>query len=187
MDWESMSSSPAPRRHSPSPRGLALFAVSEAALAKAETVPGRGYYFDFLEFAKNHAKDMTPSTPCISSIYALDAKLCEIAEEGLEARFARHRKLNAMVHDWVDANGFEHFAAEGYRSVSLTCVANNRDIDIPAWNQILQDDHRLTINGGYGKIKGKTFRISNMGDESEASIQELLNALDASLAKVTHA
>ena len=40
------------------------------------------------------------------------------------------------------------------------------------------------IDGGYGKIKGKTFRISNMGDETEASIGQLLEQLDTLLAEI---
>jgi len=38
------------------------------------------------------------------------------------------------------------------------------------------------IDGGYGKLKGRTFRISNMGDETDGTIAELLAALDATLA-----
>ena len=45
------------------PPGLALFSASKKAMERAATVKGRGYYFDFLEFAKNQAEDMTPSTP----------------------------------------------------------------------------------------------------------------------------
>ena len=40
------------------------------------------------------------------------------------------------------------------------------------------------IDGGYGKIKGTTFRISNMGDETEATMRSLYAALDAALAKL---
>ncbi len=56
------------------PPGLALFSASKKAMERAATVKGRGYYFDFLEFAKNQAEDMTPSTPSISHIYALQSK-----------------------------------------------------------------------------------------------------------------
>lgn len=163
------------------PPGLALFAVSERAMERAKTIPDRGYYFDFVEFAKNQAEDMTPSTPAISLIYALASKLDDIFSEGLEARYARHTKLNGMVHEWVRANGFEFFAPEGYRSVSLTCVKNNREIDVAAWVKTLREKHRIAIDGGYGKIKGKTFRLSNMGDETEESISALLAALDDTL------
>ena len=72
------------------PPGLALFAVSERALERANTIKERGYYFDFVEFARNADQDMTPSTPVIPLIYALRSKLDEIAAEGLEARYERH-------------------------------------------------------------------------------------------------
>ena len=166
------------------PPGLAVFGVSEKALARAGDVDDRGYYFDFLEFLKNHEKNMTPSTPCIALIYGLQAKLNDIAGEGLEKRYARHERLNQMVSDWVVSNGFELLAPEGNRSVTLVCAKNNREIDISKWNSVLQENHQLCINGGYGKLKGKTFRISTMGDETEETITELLSALDATLPKV---
>lgn len=164
------------------PPGLALFSVSERALARAATMTDRGYYFDFVEFAKNQEQDMTPSTPNIPLINALASKLDDIFAEGIANRYARHAALNAQVGDWVKAHGFEFFAPEGCRSLSLTCVKNNRDIDTAAWIKRLREKHRYVIDGGYGKIKGKTFRISNMGDETPESIAKLLAALDDTLA-----
>ena len=163
------------------PPGLALFAVSERAMKRAESIKDRGYYFDFVEFAKNQEQDMTPSTPAISLIYALESKLDDIFSEGIEARHARHAALNAQVHEWVKARGFDFFAPEGRRSLSLTCVKNNRDIDVASWIKRLREKHRFVIDGGYGKLKGKTFRISNMGDETSESIATLLAALDDTL------
>lgn len=125
---------------------------------------------------------MTPSTPSISHIYALESKLGDIFSEGVAARHTRHAQTNAMVHDWVLRNGFEFFAPEGYRSKSLTCVANNRGIDVAGLLAKLKERHGFIIDGGYGKLKGKTFRLSNMGDETVDSINELLAALDDSLA-----
>ncbi len=159
------------------PPGLALFAASERAFERAAKAKDRGYYFDFLEFKKNQEGDMTPSTPSTGHIYALQSKLDDIFTEGVEARHARHARTNALVHDWVKANGFEFFAPEGYRSVTLTCVANNRNVDVAAWIARLKQKHHMVIDGGYGKLKDKTFRISNMGDETEATVGELLHAL----------
>src|SRR4051812_18308575 len=160
------------------PPGLALFAASERAFARAEKVQGRGYYFDFIEFRKNQADDMTPSTPTIPHIYALQSKLEDIFTEGFENRIRRHAETNAMVHDWVRRNGFEFFAPEGYRSPSLTCVANSRNIDVPEFLKRLKEKYGFILDGGYGKLKGKTFRISNMGDETAKTIAELIAALE---------
>src|SRR5213596_4241904 len=68
------------------PPGFSLFSVSEKAFARAGKIANRGFYFDFLEFKKEQAQWMTPSTPSIAHIHALQSKLDEIFEEGLEAR-----------------------------------------------------------------------------------------------------
>jgi aspartate aminotransferase-like enzyme len=159
------------------PPGLSLFSCSEKALARAGTVPDRGYYFDLLEFKKNADEFMTPSTPVIPHLFALRSKLEEIFEEGLPARYERHRKTNQLVHQWVAENGFEFFAKEGFRSVTLTCVRNNREIDTAKFVQRLRNEFGFQIDGGYGKIKGKTFRISNMGDETPDTMRPLLEAM----------
>ncbi|HEY6112189.1 MAG TPA: alanine--glyoxylate aminotransferase family protein, partial [Chthoniobacterales bacterium] len=132
------------------PPGFSLFSVSEKAFARAEKIDNRGYYFDFLEFKKQQAEWMTPSTPSIGHIFALQSKLDEIFEEGLETRYARHARTNALVHDWVRRTGFDFFAEEGYRSKTLTCVANNRGIDILSMVRKLRNKHHVVIDPGYG-------------------------------------
>jgi aspartate aminotransferase-like enzyme len=160
------------------PPGLALFAASAKAFARAAGAPDRGYYFDFLEFKKNQEGDMTPSTPSVGHIYALQSKLDDIFSEGLGTRYGRHARTNAVVHEWVNERGFGFFAPEGFRSLTLTCVANTLGVDVAAWIGRLKERHHFVIDGGYGKLKGQTFRISNMGDETEATMRELLAALD---------
>lgn len=166
------------------PAGAALFAVSEKAYAKAATLKDRGYYFDFLEFKKNQENSMTPTTPSISHFYALQSKLEDILGEGLEARYARHLENAKITRAWAKKHGFNLFPKEGYESISLTCIANNKNIDVSKLISTLKTKHSCTIDGGYGKIKGTSFRISTMGDESTANIQELLGWLDGCLAEI---
>ncbi len=165
------------------PPGLALLSVSKRALDRAATMADRGYYFDFVEFQKNHEAGMTPSTPTISLIYALKSKLEDIKAEGIDNRHARHARLNQQVRDFIFSKGFKLFPKEGYGSVTLNCFANTQNIDLSALNKILKSKHHLVIDGGYGKLKGKTFRISNMGDETDATIASLLQSLESALAE----
>lgn len=166
------------------PPGLSLLTPSKRALARAALCPTRGYYFDLLEFQKNHESGMTPSTPVIPLIYALRSKLDDIKAEGLEARYARHARLNQQVRDWAFAKGFKLFPKEGHGSVTLNCFANTLKVDLPALNKALKAKHGFVIDGGYGKLKGLTFRISNMGDETTETMAALLQALDAVLAEL---
>jgi len=164
------------------PPGLALFALSQKALDRAATVKDRGYYFDFLEFQKNGAESMTPSTPSIAHIYALKSKLEDIFAEGVENRYRRHDENNNIVREWVRSKGLELFPDEKFASKSLTCVKNNKNLDVAAMVKTLKQKHNFLIDGGYGKIRGTTFRLSNMGDETPATMRELLAALDDVLA-----
>jgi len=165
------------------PPGLALLSVSKRALERAAKTEGRGYYFDFVEFQKNHEAGMTPSTPVIPLIYALRSKLDDIKAEGIEKRYARHARLNQAVRDVVFSKGFKLFPKEGYGSVTLNCFANTLNIDLVALNKTLKSKHQLVIDGGYGKLKGKTFRISNMGDETDETIASMLKSFESALAE----
>jgi len=164
------------------PPGLAVFAVSEAAMERAKGTANRGYYFDFIEFAKNDAANNTPTTPAISLLFGLQYMLGEIAKEGFPARKTRHAKTNAMIRAWGAKHGFELFAPEGRRSFALTCFATPEGFDLTGFIKALKTKYNFLINGGYGKIKGTTFRISNMGNETEATMQELIDAMDDVLA-----
>ena len=167
------------------PPGLAVFACSPAALARAATMKERGYYFDFVEFEKNAKDDMTPSTPSIPHVFALASKLEDFAAEGLEKRYARHQQTNQMTRDWAAKHGFTLFPEKGFESMTLCCVNNGakpggRIADV-AKLQKLTKDQGFLIDGGYGKIKGTTFRISNMGDETPETMNTLFAALDQSM------
>jgi aspartate aminotransferase-like enzyme len=170
------------------PPGLSIFTCSPAALARAATVKDRGYYFDFVEFQKNAENNMTPSTPTIGHIYAVSSKLDEIFAEGLEPRFARHLKLATLTRAWASQHGFTLFPEAGYESVTLTCVNNGakpggRVVDVPKLQKLVKQRGYL-IDGGYGKIKGATFRISNMGDETEATMGRLYAVLDEAMGQL---
>lgn len=160
------------------PPGLTVFTASEKALQRAAGMEGRGYYFDFLEFAANDAKDNTPSTPCISQIYAMDRQLERMFAEGLEARWARHRELADHVRQWVTSRGFELFPEQGAASLTLTCTRNTRGIDLSLLKKQL-GEAGFAFDDGYGKIKGLTFRIAHMGDMTRADLDELFAAMIA--------
>ncbi|GAB4539184.1 MAG: alanine--glyoxylate aminotransferase family protein [Anaerolineae bacterium] len=162
------------------PPGLALCSVSERAMVRAESVPHRGWYFDFLQYAKYAASNHTPATPAISLMQALDAQLDDIAAEGWPERFARHKQLMTMVHAWVEANGFDFFAEAGYRSPTVTAIRNTRGIDVKRLNTHLRARGML-ISDGYGPLKGETFRIAHMGDVTQDDLEILLDAISESL------
>ena len=164
------------------PPGLSFAAVSDRALAKANTVKNRGYYFDLVELEKFLVKNNTPSTPAVSLLFALDKQLDDMLAEGLDNRFARHTKLAQMTRDWATEMGYGVFAEDGYSSNTVTCVTNTRNTDIGALNKFLAT-RGLNLSDGYGELKGKTFRIAHMADATEQDLLDLFHAVNAFVAK----
>jgi aspartate aminotransferase-like enzyme len=94
-----------------------------------------------------------------------------------------------MTRAWAARHGFTLFPEPGFESVTLTCVNNGAKpggrtpVDVPKLQKLVKDQGFL-IDGGYGKIKGTTFRVSNMGDETEATMNQLYAALDGAMKKL---
>jgi aspartate aminotransferase-like enzyme len=64
-----------------------------------------------------------------------------------------------MIREWGAKHGFQLFAPEGHRSYALTCFATPETLDLSGFIKALKTKYNFLINGGYGKIKGTTFRI----------------------------
>ena len=164
------------------PPGLALGAVSDRAMKKAESVENRGWYFDLLRMEKHRLKDSSPATPAMSLIFALDLQLDRILAEGIENRFARHSAMAKRVHEWAEAHKLSMYAPEGHRSQTVTTIKNERGISVSDLNAFLKE-REMRIAGGYGPIKESTFRIAHMGETQMEDIEKLLEAMDEFLKK----
>ncbi len=159
------------------PPGLAVFAVSERALEKSKSVPDRGYYFDFQNFAKSAQKNQTPTTPAVPHIMALHYQCTRLLEEGMDNVWARHKKMAEFVQAWALRN-FELFASAEYASNTLTTVKNTRGINVAEVINAIHQKHNTIFGNGYGKLKEQTFRIAHMGDITIDDLKELLGWID---------
>ncbi len=162
------------------PAGLAVCAVSERAIKRAEGIKPRTYYFSFPVMMKSHKKNETPATPSIPHMFALNVQLDAMFAEGLDHRFARHAEMAALTQAWAKQH-FAMYPEEGYWSNTVTCISNTRSISVEDLNKTLVRDHGLRISNGYGDLKGKTFRIGHMGDHTVTDVRGLLATMDAIL------
>jgi aspartate aminotransferase-like enzyme len=163
------------------PPGLAVAAVSNRAVEKSKNVPGRGYYFDFQQFAKSAEKNQTPTTPNIPHIMALNYQCEKLLAEGIENVWQRHREMGDFVKAWAREN-FELFCEERYASNTLTTVRNTRGINVGETINAIQQKYNTIFGNGYGKLKDQTFRIAHMGDITIDDLKELLTWIDEEIA-----
>lgn len=163
------------------PAGLTVASVSEKLLKRAEKVESRSYYFNLPLLYKYHQRSQTRTTPAIPQIFALQKQLDDIVNnEGIENRFARHLEMAEYVQNWA-LEYFDIYAEEGYWSNTVTCIENNRGIDVQKLIDQLVDKYNIRIANGYGDLKNKAFRIGHMGDLSLADIKGLLATIESIL------
>lgn len=165
------------------PPGLTVCSCSPKALERAKQLPDRGYYFDFVEMKAFGDKNQTPCTPNVSLIYGLKHQLDKFFKEGLEARFKRHMDLRDTCWNWVEEHGFKKFAPPGMESVTLTCAANTRKVDIVKWVKKVAE-RGFIISEGYGKLKQDAFRVAHMADCTVPELKECLGVMSEELRKL---
>ena len=161
------------------PPGLCVFAVSQRALAKAETVEGRGFLFDFVAAPGRFEKGAPPATPCIPLAFALDRQLDRILdEEGLEARWNRHLQLRDRTTAWAEQHGFTPFVDNpAHRSPTVSALHNG---PLQGGTIVARAaEAGFTLGRGYGSLKETTFRIGHMGDHPIARLEALLQGIAA--------
>jgi alanine-glyoxylate transaminase / serine-glyoxylate transaminase / serine-pyruvate transaminase len=121
-------------------------------------------------------------TAPISMNYALREALALVAEEGLEARIARHALNGRALHAGLAAMGLDLATVEGHRLPQLTCVKIPEGIDDLTVRRRLLKDWGIEVGGGLGPFKGLAWRIGLMGHSSqEKNVTLVLSALETCL------
>lgn len=160
------------------PPGFAVMSLSDKALERSKTISEKqkGFYFDFVRIHKAGEKSQTIVTPSIPHLYALQAQIRRIKAEGVENRFKRHHDMAERVRNW-GKDSFGLFAEPGYESDTVTCFGNRNNLDLIKLASEMRERDYL-ISGGYGDLKGKTFRLAHMGDLRMSDIDDVLGVLD---------
>jgi alanine-glyoxylate transaminase/serine-glyoxylate transaminase/serine-pyruvate transaminase len=102
-------------------------------------------------------------TAPITMNFAIREALRLVQEEGLEARFERHRADSALLWEGLAELGLELIVPATHRLPTLTTVAVPEGVDEAAIRRRLLDEYNIEIAGGLGAFKGKAWRIGLMG------------------------
>jgi alanine-glyoxylate transaminase / serine-glyoxylate transaminase / serine-pyruvate transaminase len=170
------------------PPGLAPLTLSARALdaVRSRRTKVQSWYLDAGMVADYWAegKRVYHHTAPISMVYALREALRLVLEEGLEARFARHRRHSAALMAGLAALGCSPQAQEGHRLPSLNCVRAPAGVDEGSVRKALLADHGIEIGGGLGPLAGKVWRIGLMGEGSrQENVLAVLAAIEQALAR----
>lgn len=164
------------------PPGLAPVALSPQAVEvlrnRESTV--KNWYLDLTMVFKYWGPERTyHHTAPINMNYALREGLRLVEEEGLEARFERHRHNAEMLWDGLAALDLTPMVPLDTRLPSLTTVRLPDGLEEAAIRRQLLTDYNIEISGGLGDFAGKVWRIGLMGYSSRPeNVVTLLGALE---------
>jgi alanine-glyoxylate transaminase/serine-glyoxylate transaminase/serine-pyruvate transaminase len=138
------------------------------------------WYLDMTLLLKYWGPERTyHHTAPISMNFALREALRLVQEEGLPARFERHRRNAGMLWEGLAGLDLKLHVPLGHRLPTLTTVTVPDGVDELGVRKALLDDYGIEITGGLGAFKGKVWRIGLMGYSSRPeNVITLLGAME---------
>jgi alanine-glyoxylate transaminase / serine-glyoxylate transaminase / serine-pyruvate transaminase len=164
------------------PPGLSpvSFSAKSLEIMDSRKTKVQSWYLDMSMIRKywSGAKRAYHHTGPISMIYSIHEALRIVHEEGLEARFARHRQNHEELRDGLEAMGFEFLVASEFRLPMLNAVKVPDGYDDAIVRGRLLNEYNIEIGAGLGEFAGKIWRIGLMGEScTKNHINMLIGAL----------
>jgi aspartate aminotransferase-like enzyme len=138
------------------PPGLAMIGLSNAAVEKIGA--GEDYYFNLASEIKKQQQNTTAYTAATTLIIGLNAIFDEIEKEGIEVLYAATAKRAKATQAALEAIGFEMYPQTPALSMSTVF-----DEDAEPIRKLLKTKYGVNMAGGQDHLKGKIFRINQMG------------------------
>jgi (S)-ureidoglycine---glyoxylate transaminase len=168
------------------PPGLAPIACS----ARARTAFGRRHgpphsaYLDLRRLAETwlERRWLADTALSVPMLYALREALAIVQEEGLLARWERHRRAGAALKSGLEAMGLTLFADTRHRAPMITLVEVPEGVSEPGVRQQLLKEHGIEIMAAFGPLRGRVWRIGSMGYNARLEcVLAVLSALESVL------
>ena len=162
--------------------GLAPVTLNQRAVQviKSRKKPVQSYYLDLQYLDRYWNGDHTyHHTICSNLVYGMREATRLIMEEGLEARWARHRLHGDALKAGIEAMGLNIFTQPGYALSVLTAISLPTGVDEVVIRNGLLEEYGIEIGGGFGLLKGHLLRIGLMGyNSSRKNVDTVLAALE---------
>jgi len=165
------------------PPGISPISISPKAKKYMIENPPPTMYFNLARYFKYYEESKhTPFTPALPLLYAYREALRIILEEGLEARFKRHKICSDALYAGLSAIGLTPFAKEEDRSISIIALNYLDGLEDKTFRDTLAQKFRVLVAGGFGNLKGKVFRIGCMGEVNHYHVMRTISAISSTLA-----
>jgi len=149
------------------PSGMAPLSFSARALGKR--VASRSFYLDLALLEDYWVRRKYHHTISAPLVYALREALMVVDEEGLEARWARHRRNHLALAAGLDALGLSLLPPAPERLWTLNAVRVPEGVNEADVRRRLLEEFSIEIGAGLGPLAGRIWRVGLMGAGSTLS------------------
>jgi alanine-glyoxylate transaminase/serine-glyoxylate transaminase/serine-pyruvate transaminase len=150
------------------PPGLAIVGVSDKAKAAMETATLPRTFFDFRDMETGYAANGYPYTPAVGLMNGLKVACDMLLDEGLDAVFARHRRMADGVRAAVSAWGLTLCATRPeWQSNTVSAICTPEGFNATDIVTRAAEVYDMAFGTGLGEVAGKVFRIGHLGQLSE--------------------
>lgn len=164
------------------PPGLSFTAISGKAQKASQNSRLPRSYWDWKEMLANNERGFFPFTPATNLLYGLAEAIDMLHEEGLDAVFARHRRLGEATRRAVHAWGLEILCRDPrYHSSTLTAVMVPEGHSADRLREVILEHFNMSLGTGLSKVAGKVFRIGHLGDTNDLTILGALSGVEMGL------
>ncbi|WP_431283545.1 pyridoxal-phosphate-dependent aminotransferase family protein [Humitalea sp. 24SJ18S-53] len=164
------------------PPGLSFNAISQKALAAAETAKCARSFWDWRPMLASNATGYFPYTPATNMLYALDTALDMLNEEGLQNVYARHDRHAEATRRAVRAWGLEVQCDDPrHYSSALTAVRVPEGHSADGLRATILQKFNMSLGNGLGQLKDRVFRIGHLGDFNDLSLMGTLSGVEMGL------
>lgn len=165
------------------PPGLSPVTFGPRALARmdARKTKAQSWYLD-LAMIRSYwgAERAYHHTAPVNMTYALYEALRMVVEEGLDARFERHRRHHRALRAGLEALGLSYVPERSLPMLNAVRIPDG--VDDKAVRGALLREHGIEIGGGLGPFAGRAWRIGLMGAScTRRHVSALLAALGGQL------
>ena len=171
------------------PPGLALLVAGPRVMDawRARQTPVGNYYADWSRWlpimeAYEARRPSYFGTPPVNLICALNVSLGQILAEGMEARFARHRRLGEACKAAIGALGLDQVPTDpAHAAATLTAPYYPEGITGPDLLPKVKAAGAILAGGLHPQIKARYFRIGHMGATKPGDLLATIGALETGL------
>lgn len=164
------------------PPGLVICAIGPRAWTAYDASTYPRFFWDIATARKAAADGMTPTTPPLPLLYALDAALDLMTAEGMEAIWARHHALGEYARNRVRIIGLPLLADSRFASDSLTAIRVPAGLTAKTIIDYLVQHDSVMLQAGQGALTDHVLRVGHMGWVNEDDLRIAFDALEAAFA-----